>query len=149
MGYRLVIAEDEELERSALRLIIRTQLPQYEIAAQAANGVELMEMCREYKPDVVLMDISMPVLNGLDAMRQLQASYPNLEFIVLSAHADFEYAKTALQLGAFDYLTKPIKTDVLLSALTRLAERIRSNTIDSCRDDHLNEQIRLALPQLE
>ena len=123
MGYRLVIAEDEELERSALRLIIRTQLPQYEIAAQAANGVELMEMCREYKPDVVLMDISMPVLNGLDAMRQLQASYPNLEFIVLSAHADFEYAKTALQLGAFDYLTKPIKTDVLLSALTRLAER--------------------------
>ena len=47
MGYRLVIAEDEELERSALRLIIRTQLPQYEIAAQAANGVELMEMCRE------------------------------------------------------------------------------------------------------
>lgn len=149
MGYRLVIAEDEEMERSALRLIIRTQLPQYEIAAQAANGVELMEMCREYKPDVVLMDISMPVLNGLDAMRQLQASYPNLEFIVLSAHADFEYAKTALQLGAFDYLTKPIKTDVLLSALTRLAERIRSNTIDGCRDDHLNEQIRLALPQLE
>lgn len=149
MGYRLVIAEDEELERTALRLIIRTQLPQYDIVAQASNGIELLEMCPKYKPDVVLMDISMPVLNGLDAMKQLQASFPDLEFIVLSAHADFEYAKTALQLGAFDYLTKPIKTEVLLSALSRLADRIHSNSMDNCRDDHLNEQIKLALPQLE
>ena len=117
MEYRIIIAEDEEIERTALRLILHTRMPQFRVIAETNNGVELLELCRQENPDIVLLDINMPGINGLDAMEQIRQSVPDIHFIILSAYADFGYAQRALKLGACDYLTKPIKTDILIAAL--------------------------------
>ena len=131
MEYRIIIAEDEEIERTALRLILHTRMPQLKIAAETNNGVELLELCRKKVPDIVLLDINMPGINGLDAMEQIIQNYPDIHFIILSAYADFGYAQRALKLGADDYLTKPIKTDLLIAALNRLMDKMQSATQDT------------------
>ena len=149
MEYRIIIAEDEEIERTALRLILHTRMPQLKIAAETNNGVELLELCRKKVPDIVLLDINMPGINGLDAMEQIIQNYPDIHFIILSAYADFGYAQRALKLGADDYLTKPIKTDLLIAALNRLMDKMQSATQDTAEMFQMTKKVELVQQQME
>lgn len=149
MEYRIIIAEDEEIERTALRLILHTHMPQLKIAAETNNGIELLELCKQELPHIVLLDINMPGINGLDAMEQIIQNYPNTNFIIISAYADFAYAQRALKLGAADYLTKPLKTDLLISTLNRLTAKMQSSTKDNANMLEMSQKIKTVSQQME
>jgi DNA-binding NarL/FixJ family response regulator len=102
---RILIADDHALVRAGIRALLEKQ-PNMEVIAEANNGREAIALVRQLKPDVVLMDISMPDLNGLEAVRQLAKEFPKIPCIFLSMHADEEYVWRALQAGAAGYLVK-------------------------------------------
>jgi DNA-binding NarL/FixJ family response regulator len=102
---RILIADDHVLVRAGIRALLEKQ-PNMEVVAEASNGREAIEFVRQLQPDVVLMDISMPDLNGLEAVRQLAKEFPGTHSIFLSMHADEEHVWQALQAGAAGYLVK-------------------------------------------
>jgi two-component system response regulator YesN len=149
MAYKILIAEDEQIERSALKFIISNYVSKFEIAAEAANGVELLEFAKEYKPDVFVIDIKMPAIDGISAMRQIKEFLTDAEFIIVSAHTDFEYARQTIQLGASDYLIKPVKNERLISALYAVYNKIEERELKRKQNNLLDERIKLFKPQVE
>lgn len=105
-GYLKVLVVDDELPlRQELRLFPWTEHG-FELAGEAENGRAALDLCRRLKPDVVIADITMPVMSGLELLRALQEELPAAKVILLTCHSDFEYAREALRLGAVEYLLK-------------------------------------------
>jgi DNA-binding NarL/FixJ family response regulator len=102
---RVLIADDHGLVRAGIRALLEKQSTM-EVVAEASNGREALRMVRQHKPDLVLMDIAMPELNGLEAVRRLAKDFPKVRSIILSMHADEEHVWQALQAGAAGYLVK-------------------------------------------
>lgn len=124
--YKLLIADDEQLERRALRHIVKQYLPELEVVGEARNGDESVELVREHEPQIILMDIKMPGKSGLEAAKEIKQSYPNTNIIILTAFDYFDYAKTALQVGAVDYLLKPIRPQELSKVLQKCIDDLNS-----------------------
>lgn len=118
---RILIADDHSLVRAGIRALLEKH-PDIDVVAEANNGREALELIRQFRPDVVLMDISMPELNGLEAIRQLATEFPNLRSLVLSMHSDEEHVWQALQAGADGYLVKGgalAELDLAIKAVAR------------------------------
>jgi DNA-binding NarL/FixJ family response regulator len=101
---RVILADDHALVRAGFRALL-TELG-IQVVAEASDGNELLRLVEQYKPDVVLMDVAMPALNGLDATARLAREFPVVRVIILSMHANAEYARRALRAGAVGYLLK-------------------------------------------
>lgn len=106
MSIRIVLADDHALVREGLRSLLEAKLPQAEVVGGAASGTEALQMCRDLKPDLVLLDISMPGLGGLEVLAELRSFDPRLKVIIVSQHTDRAYVMRALKLGAKGYLAK-------------------------------------------
>ncbi len=104
---RVMLAEDHAVVRSGLRAVINAQ-DDMEVVAEAEDGVSAVEKAREVQPDVILMDITMPGLGGLEATRQIKQALPGVKIIVLTIHASEEFLFHALKVGADGYLTKSV-----------------------------------------
>jgi len=102
---RILLADDHALVRAGFRSLL-TEIPGVEVIAEAGDGREALRLAKEHQPDVVLMDISMPGLNGLDATAHIVKECPYTHVIILSMHASEEYVVQALQAGAAGYLLK-------------------------------------------
>jgi len=126
MRYRLVLAEDEPASAENVRDIIRIYCPQFELVAAAENGAECLELVRKYHPDLVLTDIKMPVMNGLELIRLLYEDIAEIKVRILSGYPDFDYARTAIQHGVIDYLLKPITPNSLQATLNRIVPLINN-----------------------
>ena len=113
---RVGIVDDNELVRDTLRLILGCS-PNIKVVAEAENGYEAIAMVEAFQPDVVLMDISMPVLNGIQATRSITSNFPDTKVIVLAMHTDQTSSDTALQAGACQFLTKDFGREKLLNAI--------------------------------
>lgn len=118
--YRLLIADDEALEREGLELIAERMLPGTFQIIHAENGRQAIEKADEYRPHVVLMDIRMPGIHGLDALREIKAGNPNVKMVLVTAYEQFDYAKLAVSLGVKEYLTKPVRREEIVALLTRI-----------------------------
>jgi DNA-binding NarL/FixJ family response regulator len=114
----VLLADDHNLIRAGLRLVI-SQEPDFQVVGEAGNGRQAVEMAREMKPDVVVMDIGMPDLNGIEACRQILSDLPDTHVVMLSMHSDEGYVLRALKAGARAYLLKD-------SAEADLARAIRA-----------------------
>jgi len=117
---RIILADDHALVRAGFRALLREMGIQ--ILAEAGNGWEVLQRVSEHQPDVVLMDIAMPELNGLEATARLTQQFPTVRVVILSMHANIEYARRALQAGAAGYLLKNAKAAELETALTAVAQ---------------------------
>lgn len=117
---KFLIVEDEYHIRNGLTRLIPNISPSYQVAAFAEDGREGLLCARKYEPDVVITDIMMPKLDGLEMVRAIQALGLNPEFVVLSGYADFEYARKAIRLGVKEYLLKPISVNALTETLQRI-----------------------------
>jgi DNA-binding NarL/FixJ family response regulator len=117
---RLVLADDHDLVRAGFRSLIET-MAGIEVVGEAAHGREAIEVTEKLRPDVVLMDIMMPELNGLDATARLAASLPGIRVIILSMNATEEHVLQALRAGARGYLLKNIKPAELEEAIRAVA----------------------------
>jgi len=111
---RLVIADDHTLVLEGLKRILESE---FELVGTAENGRELLRICEELKPDVVLIDISMPLLNGIDAARQLLRTLPLTKIIFVTMHADSDYVAEAFRAGASGYLLKRSAATELVTAI--------------------------------
>lgn len=105
MTTRVLIADDHGVMRRGLRLQLE-QFPDLEVIGEAADGLAAVQLVGEHRPDVVIMDIAMPGLNGIDAAAQILKAYPKTGIIMLSMHSDEEYLLRALSAGARGYLLK-------------------------------------------
>src|SRR5271165_651669 len=113
---RVLLADDHTLVRAGIRALLE-KLPGVEVAGEASDGRELIELIRGQQPDVVLMDISMPGLNGLQALARITRDFPKVRVIILSMHANDEYVLQALKSGASGYLLKRAATAELPAAI--------------------------------
>ncbi len=115
---RILIADDHKIVRDGLRALLERE-PDFRVVGEASNGREAVEVARELVPDVLITDLVMPVLNGIDATRQIVAEHPQVRVIALSMHSDRRFVTDMLQAGAVAYLRKE-------SAFEELAEAIRA-----------------------
>jgi DNA-binding NarL/FixJ family response regulator len=114
MRTRLLLADDHTVLLDGLRKLLE---PEFELAGVARDGQELIASAIRLKPDLILLDISMPVLNGIDAARQLRKSVPSAKLIFLTQHADPEYVTEAFRTGACGYLLKGAAASELILAM--------------------------------
>jgi two-component system response regulator YesN len=120
----VLIVDDELPIREELRLFHWEENGAV-LVGEAENGEEAIHFCREYVPDVVITDITMPKMNGIELFRNLKQEFPQSQVIVLTAHSEFHYAQQALQLGALDYLVKVLFEDEeIISALDKARKAI-------------------------
>lgn len=121
----VLIVDDEKIERMAMRKFMTEWLPDCHIAGEAANGKKAVELARSKSIDLVLMDIQMPGMDGLTAIKQIKASCPHTKFIMLTAYDTFDYAKQAMQEGVKQYLVKPADKDETITAIRSVAAEIQ------------------------
>lgn len=126
MQLKLLICEDEETTRHALRKMLQGSQLGIEEVLEASDGVQGLKMAEKYRPELVLTDIRMPGLDGIQMAREILAVHPESRIIMVSAYTDLEYLKHAIQIGAVDYLFKPIQMDELESVLENAILQSRS-----------------------
>ena len=117
---KVLIADDEINIILLIKSLIDRQKTDVEIAGEAGDGITALEMVRQLKPDVVITDIRMPGMNGMDLIRHVREEQIPVEFVIISGYSEFEYARSAIQYGVSDYLLKPIKKDELNDVLAKL-----------------------------
>ena len=118
MGVKILLVDDHQIMRDGLRSLIEKR-PGLEVVAEAENGRAAVKLTRRFRPDVIVMDINMPDLNGIDASRQIIAEFPGTKIIVFSMHTDHQFVAGALKAGVSGYLQKD-------SAFEELAQAIRT-----------------------
>jgi len=116
MTIRILIADDHQIFREGLRLLLSAQ-PHFEIIAEASNGSQALQLAEEHQPDLMILDLMMPGLNGLEVTRILQQRLPNCRSIILSMHNDENYVLKALRYGAKAYVLKEFSVDELVCAV--------------------------------
>lgn len=119
MAIKVLIADDHHVVRRGLVFFLKTQ-PEIEIIGEAKNGREAVEMMQMNQPDVVLMDLDMPVMNGIEATRQIKASCPEVKIMILTSFSDQDHVIPAIEAGASGYQLKDIEPDILVQAIIQL-----------------------------
>lgn len=117
---KILIVEDEQRAREGLKDLIQSLSPEYEVVGMTAYGQNALEMIPTLKPDVVMTDIKMPFMSGLDFIRLARAKKLDTAFIIVTAFADFEFAKESISLGVVEYILKPVSAEELKIALQRI-----------------------------
>ena len=118
---KVVIAEDHTILRAGLKALLMSN-PNFEIIGEADNGRDAIRRVIELKPDLVIMDLSMPGMNGMDAVREIKDRMPEVKALVLTVHSEEEYVLASLQAGANGYVLKDATQNELLIAAERVLE---------------------------
>ncbi len=116
MSIKIVLAEDHKITREGLVNMLKGQ-PGMEVVGEAGNGREAIQLARELSPDLVIMDVTMPSLNGIDATRIITSTPPNIRVIALSMYSDKQFVQGMMQAGASGYLLKDCAFDELVHAV--------------------------------
>jgi two-component system, NarL family, response regulator DegU len=118
---KIVIIDDHQLFREGVKRILAME-DNFDIVAEGEDGSRAMELVERFQPDVILMDINMPRLNGVEATRQLIEAYPDIKVLILSIHDDETYVTHVLKTGASGYLLKEMDADSLIEAVRVVAD---------------------------
>ena len=149
----IILADDHKMVREGLKSIIEKQ-PNMKIIAEANNGASAIALSKQYKPDVVVMDISMPDISGIDATRTILGSCPKTRIMILSMHADSRFVKEAVDAGALGYVLKDSASEELIFAIRKVynGEAFLSSKITESMIKNLNNtgtEIALSSRELE
>ncbi|AZN41897.1 response regulator transcription factor [Paenibacillus albus] len=130
MSYRILLVDDEQMIKLSLRKIISETHPDFVIVGDASDGKEALELAARERPHVIITDISMPVMSGIELIRQVHASGERIEIVILSGYGEFDYAQEAIRCGVADYILKPMRVSAVKELMRRLyaahLERIES-----------------------
>lgn len=124
-SYKVLLADDEQIERMALARRLLKRFGENLVILQAVDGTEAIKLCAQERCQIVIMDISMPEMNGVEAAEQIRRLDENCEIIFLTAYDEFSYAKRAIAIHALDYLLKPCEEEELTAVMEEAMRRIQ------------------------
>ncbi|UJF33905.1 response regulator [Paenibacillus hexagrammi] len=136
----ILVVDDEAIQRRVLAKMIREARPNCHVL-EAKNGQDALEVIRTKPIDIVFTDIKMPVLDGLEMIERMNASAHPVKVIILSGYRYFEYAQKAIQLGAFDYLVKPIKEESISDILDKAEGSITREKTNQLEQEQMKQQL--------
>ncbi len=147
--YRIMLADDEGIVINSLTMIIEKNFDgQFEIES-AKSGRMAIEVAERFRPDVIFMDIQMPGINGIEAMKEIRSILPSVIFVVLTAYDKFDYAKEAIGLGVIDYLNKPYNQKSIIGAIDRVIEELDTRREKRRQDLQTKEKLETVVPIIE
>lgn len=146
---KLLIADDEPIVIDSIRFIVEKYVDDVEVIGSARSGKEVIEQALQLKPDVLFMDIHMPGINGIEAIRHIQERNRDIIFVIITAYDYFQYAREAVNLGVSEYLLKPINKNSIIETLKETGAVIRSRRERIKKETALMEQIGKILPHME
>ncbi|MBQ6321849.1 MAG: response regulator [Lachnospiraceae bacterium] len=135
--YKVFIVEDEVIVREGLRDNIPWEQYGYRFVGEAGDGEIALQMIRQERPDVLISDIRMPFMDGLSLCRIVKAELPDIRIVILSGYDDFEYARSAIEIGVDKYLTKPVTRRAVIGALIELSKKLES---EKEKEDYIYRQ---------
>ncbi|MDC3412085.1 response regulator [Aquibacillus sp. 3ASR75-11] len=138
--FRILVVDDEGIERQAMRQILTQGLQKVEVIGEATNGREAIRLASEQKPDIVLMDIKMPGIDGVQAVKMIKKAQPDTKFIMVSAYDTFEYAREVMREGVKEYLLKPTKKKEIMDTVGRVIREIRNERMGQQDLFYLNDE---------
>ena len=127
---KVYLVEDEIIIRQSIKNSIEWEKEGYEFVGDASDGELALPVILKEKPDILITDIRMPFMDGLELSRMVKAELPDIKIVILSGYDDFEYAKQAIKIGVAEYLLKPVSSAVLLEHLSEIAEKVRDERED-------------------
>ena len=147
--YRILLADDEGIVLNSLKFLIEKNYDgKFEIET-AKTGRAAIETALDFRPDIIFMDIQMPGINGIDAMKEIRQSLPGVIFIVLTAYDKFDYAKESINLGVMEYLNKPFDQKDIISVLDQAIEQIEDRIRRRKADLQTKERLETVTPIIE
>lgn len=147
--YKVLIADDEGIVLDSLRFIIEKNFGESCEIRTAKSGRMVIEITQEFSPDIVFLDIQMPGLNGIDAMREIRTFHKNIVFIVISAYDRFDFAQEALSLGARKYILKPFTKEKVIAALEDAIQSVNQARKKRSKDLQIREKLQSVVPLIE
>jgi len=147
--YKIMLADDEGIVIDSVKFIIEKEFGNECIVEFAKTGRSVIELAESFRPDIAIMDIQMPGINGIDSMKEIRKTNNNVIFIVMSAFDKFDYAKEAIKLGVMEYITKPMERTKLLNALKKAMTLVDREREKRSNDLMIREKLETVLPVIE
>ena len=144
---RVLIADDVQETRRNTRLMLAT-IDDVEVVAIASNGIQAVDLAKQHHPDILLLDINMPELDGLSAYRRIAQIHPDTGCIIISAEKDVTTLRTAISVGVQEYLVKPFTVDELEAAIVRVVPRVQQMRQKIAQAEQLRKRNEAYLSQL-
>lgn len=146
---RIFIADDEQIVIDSLKFIVEKFVDGAEVVGYAKSGRETIEKVETLKPDVLLVDIKMPGIDGLEAIRRIKDRHDDMVFIIITAYENFGFAQEALKLGVLEYLLKPVNKDKVVEVIKKAGEVVEQNRRAFLAEIELKEKLAKVMPHLE
>lgn len=146
---KLMAVDDEQIVLDSIRFLVEREVEDFTLVATARSGREAILKAEETVPDLILMDIRMPGIDGLEAIREIKQRLPAMRFIIISAYEQFGYARQAIELGVLDYVVKPLKRQMLRDILAKAALELERERRRRQRDLENLEKLEKLMPVLE
>jgi len=125
--YKILIADDEQIVLDSMEFIIKRNIPEAVLAGTARSGREVIEKAELIRPDIIIMDIKMPGINGIEAIREIKSRFSDISFIIMTAYEQFEFAKEAINLDVQEYLLKPVNKNKLIDTIKNTIRQLDAN----------------------
>ena len=129
-SYKIILADDEHWIRSLMRSIVNWKKLGTEIVAETGDGATALALCRLKRPHILVSDVRMPGLNGLELIEKVRREMPEIQCIIISGYDEFEFARRALRLGALDYLLKPLESRQVEAVVRRAIGRLQGIQVE-------------------
>ena len=147
--YKIMIADDEGIVIDSLKFVLEKEFGKECTIEFAKTGRSVIELAENFRPDISIMDIQMPGINGIDAMKEIREKNKDVIFIVMSAYDKFDYATEAIKLGVLDYITKPMEKNRIISVVKRAMAIIDKERARRSNDLMIMEKMEMVIPMLE
>ena len=144
--YTLLIVDDEEIEREGMAQFIPWDTYGMKVVGMARNGAEGLEKIAKYKPDLAIVDIKMPVMNGIEMIRKAKEQYPDMTFVVLSGYGDYEFTSQAMELGVRHYILKPCDEAKMIPVLNKAFAELEETRERNAHSEKMETEARLLKP---
>lgn len=147
--YKLLIVDDEALARYAFRTLISKNFNNIEVVGEAESGRQAIELNRTLRPDIIIMDIKMPGINGIDASREILGEFPDRRILILTAYDNFNYIQQALHIGVKGYLLKPLKKEEVVEKINKVLQEISESKENAELKAQVEDKIKVVKPFIQ